>query len=97
MRLEDKPQDSVLSYHVGEMLLSGTPPAEHDTALGSVSRATHRKLKQTKTSLEPVPNTHTPRFSKQVQGRIRALLNWRFLKRIMKLQDYRAQGMFDGL
>lgn len=41
VRLEDKPQDSVLSYHVGEMLLGGTPPAEHNTALGSVSRATH--------------------------------------------------------
>lgn len=60
VRLEDKPQDSVLSYHVGEMLLSGTPPAEHNTALGSVSRGTHRKLKQSKTSLEPRPKHPHP-------------------------------------
>lgn len=49
------------------MLLSDGVPVYH-TALGPISRATHKMLKSIKMSLELVPNTHA-QFSKYMQSR----------------------------
>lgn len=60
--------DPGFPYHMGKTLLSDSVPVYHK-ALGSISKALGKKLKQTKMSLKLVPNTHTPLFSKYMQSR----------------------------
>lgn len=82
---------------MGETLLSDSVPVYHKV-LGSISRATHKKLKQTKMSLQLVPNTHTPWFSKYMQSRIKRVAELGISQRNNKSPRLQDSGrMFDGL